>query len=198
MKVTPEGFAHMTHMLSVLANGKLVLALEGGYNVDSIAKSAYACVEVLVGDEPKGLQLVSASMSATNAVQEVIRVQARYWKSMGCAVEPADGELARTRSGSAFAESSRFIHTELKSAGKVVPIAGALCLTCPTPTTTLTSAFSPLRPSSQRCSRPTASTSSTTSTSSLTSRSVTSTSSWHTTISCCARESCSAIAPAQS
>ena len=28
MKVSPEGFAHMTHMLSVLANGKLVLALE--------------------------------------------------------------------------------------------------------------------------------------------------------------------------
>lgn len=28
MEVTPEGFAHMTHMLSVLANGKLVLALE--------------------------------------------------------------------------------------------------------------------------------------------------------------------------
>lgn len=28
MKVSPEGFAHMTHMLSVLAKGKLVLALE--------------------------------------------------------------------------------------------------------------------------------------------------------------------------
>lgn len=26
--VTPAGFAHMTHMLSVLAEGKLVLALE--------------------------------------------------------------------------------------------------------------------------------------------------------------------------
>ena len=27
-KVSPAGFAHMTHMLSSLANGKLVLALE--------------------------------------------------------------------------------------------------------------------------------------------------------------------------
>jgi len=26
--VTPQGYAHMTHMLSSLANGKLVLALE--------------------------------------------------------------------------------------------------------------------------------------------------------------------------
>lgn len=28
MQVTPAGFAHMTHMLSVLANGKMVMALE--------------------------------------------------------------------------------------------------------------------------------------------------------------------------
>lgn len=28
MKVSPAGYAHMTHLLSVLANGKLVLALE--------------------------------------------------------------------------------------------------------------------------------------------------------------------------
>ena len=26
--VTPDGYAHMTHMLSALANGKLVVALE--------------------------------------------------------------------------------------------------------------------------------------------------------------------------
>lgn len=93
MKVTPAGFAHMTHMLSVLANGKLVLALEGGYNVDAIVKSAHACVEVLVGDEPRGLQLTAASMSATNAVQEVIKVQSRHWKCMGLALEPTEGTL---------------------------------------------------------------------------------------------------------
>lgn len=91
-KVSPEGFAHMTHMLAVLANGKLVLALEGGYNVDSIVKSAHACVEVLVGDEPRSLQLGPASASATSAVQEVIKIQAKHWKCMGFAMEPAEGE----------------------------------------------------------------------------------------------------------
>ena len=35
MEVTPEGFAHMTHMLSVLANGKMVLALEVRLSVSS-------------------------------------------------------------------------------------------------------------------------------------------------------------------
>ncbi|KAK4050595.1 Histone deacetylase hda1 [Microbotryomycetes sp. JL201] len=97
MKVTPAGFAHMTHMLSVLANGKLVLALEGGYNVDSIVKSAHACVEVLVGDEPRPLQLGPASMSATNAVQNVIGVQSKYWKSMGYSIEPSEELLKSHR-----------------------------------------------------------------------------------------------------
>jgi histone deacetylase 6 len=36
MKVSPEGFAHMTHMLSVLANGKLVLALEVSISSSSL------------------------------------------------------------------------------------------------------------------------------------------------------------------
>ena len=29
-RVTPAGYAHMTHLLSGLANGKLVVAMEGG------------------------------------------------------------------------------------------------------------------------------------------------------------------------
>lgn len=33
------------------AHGKIVMALEGGYNLDSIAKSSLACVQVLLGDK---------------------------------------------------------------------------------------------------------------------------------------------------
>lgn len=33
------------------AQGKIVLALEGGYNLDSISNSALACMKVLLGDE---------------------------------------------------------------------------------------------------------------------------------------------------
>ncbi|QHO49666.1 Histone deacetylase [Arachis hypogaea] len=32
--------------------GRIALLLEGGYNLDSIAKSTHACVEVLLEDEP--------------------------------------------------------------------------------------------------------------------------------------------------
>ncbi|KAK3101488.1 hypothetical protein FSP39_003983 [Pinctada imbricata] len=48
--ITPIGYAHMTHMLSSLANGRVVLALEGGYNLDSISNSMARCMSVLLGD----------------------------------------------------------------------------------------------------------------------------------------------------
>ncbi|SCZ95178.1 BZ3500_MvSof-1268-A1-R1_Chr11-2g03334 [Microbotryum saponariae] len=105
MKVTPAGFAHMTHLLSVLADGKLVLALEGGYNVESVVKSAHACVEVLVGDEPRRLELGAASQSATNVCHEVMKVQSKYWKSMGYALESPE---------------------EAKDAGRMIPLAEML------------------------------------------------------------------------
>jgi len=104
-KVSPAGYAHMTHMLSVLANGKLLLALEGGYNVEAITKSAHACVEVLVGDEPRPLQIEGASATATNTVAEVMQVQARHWKSMGAALETPE---------------------QVRQAGEVVPISELL------------------------------------------------------------------------
>lgn len=34
------------------AEGRIVLVLEGGYNLDSIAKSTHACLEVLLEDKP--------------------------------------------------------------------------------------------------------------------------------------------------
>ncbi|KAI5476584.1 hypothetical protein MNV49_007471 [Pseudohyphozyma bogoriensis] len=105
MKVSPAGFAHMTHMLSVLANGKLVLALEGGYNVAAVARSAHACIEVLVGDEPRHLKLNPASPSATNTCHDVKLFHKRYWKCMGEALENPN---------------------TLMDAGKVVPISEIL------------------------------------------------------------------------
>lgn len=42
----------MFSQLMEFAQGKIVMALEGGYNLDSIAKSSLACVQVLLEDEP--------------------------------------------------------------------------------------------------------------------------------------------------
>ncbi|KAF5477152.1 hypothetical protein F2P56_003824 [Juglans regia] len=51
-RVTPYGYSAMLKKLMSFAQGKIVLALEGGYNLDSIANSALACVEVLLEDKP--------------------------------------------------------------------------------------------------------------------------------------------------
>ena len=40
MMLTPAGYAHMTALLATLAGGKLVVALEGGYNLRSTSRCA--------------------------------------------------------------------------------------------------------------------------------------------------------------
>ncbi|KAH9609548.1 hypothetical protein KSS87_001349 [Heliosperma pusillum] len=50
--VTPSGYACMTHLLSTLAGGKLLVILEGGYNLRSISSSATAVIKVLLGETP--------------------------------------------------------------------------------------------------------------------------------------------------
>jgi len=53
MDVTERGFAAMCSAAKSLAQevcgGKLVLLLEGGYDLDGLSQSVHACVEVLAG-----------------------------------------------------------------------------------------------------------------------------------------------------
>ncbi|CAG7823877.1 unnamed protein product, partial [Allacma fusca] len=79
-KVSPEGYAHMTHLLSSLANGKIVLALEGGYNLTSIAYSMVLCTKALLGDPLPPLTLnKEINRSALESLHDVIRIQCKYW-----------------------------------------------------------------------------------------------------------------------
>ncbi|KAK4749615.1 hypothetical protein SAY87_027064 [Trapa incisa] len=50
-RVTPYGYSMILKKLMSFAKGKIVLALEGGYNLASIANSALACMEVLLDDK---------------------------------------------------------------------------------------------------------------------------------------------------
>lgn len=45
--VTPVGYAYMTHGLRSIC-GKLAVALEGGYNLDSLAVSSMAVIKTLL------------------------------------------------------------------------------------------------------------------------------------------------------
>ncbi len=54
--VTEEAFGHLTQLvLSCQKRGKVVLALEGGYNLHSLSKSCAQCISVLLGAPPSSL-----------------------------------------------------------------------------------------------------------------------------------------------
>jgi histone deacetylase 6 len=81
-KVTPAGYAHMTHMLMSLAGGKLAVCLEGGYNLDSIARSATAVSRTLMGQPPDRLEHTNPSASGVDDIKEVLRQQSKFWASL--------------------------------------------------------------------------------------------------------------------
>ncbi|XP_028307943.1 histone deacetylase 6-like [Gouania willdenowi] len=81
--VTPEGYAHLTHMLLSLAGGRVLLILEGGYNLTSISTSMAMCTRVLLGDPPPTLATpLLPHHSAVTTIQQVIRHHAPYWASL--------------------------------------------------------------------------------------------------------------------
>ncbi|XP_058107920.1 histone deacetylase 15 isoform X2 [Magnolia sinica] len=78
--VTPGGFAKMAYMLSGLSQGKLLVILEGGYNLHSISSSAVAVIKVLLG-EHYSFDMDSAvpSNAGLQTVLEVLQVQLKFW-----------------------------------------------------------------------------------------------------------------------
>lgn len=80
--VSPAGYGHMTHMLKSIAKGKLAVVLEGGYNLDSISRSALGVAKVLIGEPPEATITDQPRPESIEVVHEVIRTQSKYWKSM--------------------------------------------------------------------------------------------------------------------
>ncbi|KAM5221436.1 histone deacetylase 6-like [Ctenodactylus gundi] len=82
-QVSPEGYAHLTHLLMGLANGHIMLILEGGYNLASISESMAACTHSLLGDPPPQLSLLRPPHAgALASITETIQVHRRYWRSL--------------------------------------------------------------------------------------------------------------------
>ncbi|XP_077370269.1 protein deacetylase HDAC6 isoform X2 [Festucalex cinctus] len=113
--VTPEGYAHLTHMLMSLACGRVLLILEGGYNLTSISDSMAMCTSVLLGDPPPSLETPHPPPhhAAVAVINEVIRHHAPYWKSLRINIPESVREAIpspsahRRRSGKAKGRRSR-------------------------------------------------------------------------------------------
>lgn len=97
--VTPEAYGYFTHWLSSLANGKIILCLEGGYNVNSISHAMAMCTKALLGDPLPMLHTTGKSPNASclETIQNVCSVQSKYWKSLQFNKKiPAFNAFART------------------------------------------------------------------------------------------------------
>eukprot|EP00762_Andalucia_godoyi_P006756 ANDGO_00905.mRNA.1 Histone deacetylase 18 len=80
--VSPTCYAHITAMLKTLASGKLVMALEGGYDVEVIAECVDACLRVLLGEDPEPLdfsQFHCLSDGCSQTIRKAVSTFSPYW-----------------------------------------------------------------------------------------------------------------------
>jgi len=80
--VTPACYAHMTHMLMSLADGKVAVCLEGGYNLAAISNSSVAVARTLMGEPPPKMVIPSINKEAARILAKVQAHQAPYWQCM--------------------------------------------------------------------------------------------------------------------
>jgi len=86
--VTPACYSHMTHMLMSLANGKVAVCLEGGYNLSAISRSALAVAKTLMGEPPERIAIPPLNKEAAQVLNRVRQYQAPYWECMRPGVVP--------------------------------------------------------------------------------------------------------------
>ena len=89
MNVTPEGFAGLTQSIMGMANeccgGKVVITLEGGYNLQGLRDSVKAVLRELAGvseTSPTELLDKADQRAFEHVTNQVIDVQRRYWKHL--------------------------------------------------------------------------------------------------------------------
>jgi acetoin utilization deacetylase AcuC-like enzyme len=81
LDVSPRGFSYMITQLMKFAHGKVVVALEGGYNLDAISRSMTACVASLLGDIQIDLsEKLKLNTSVIKSVDETVQAHQKYWK----------------------------------------------------------------------------------------------------------------------
>ncbi|VVB92679.1 Histone deacetylase domain protein [uncultured archaeon] len=84
MRMSPRGFAALASIVRSIASetceGKVVAALEGGYDLGLLARSVAAILEVFMGKEPVRGEDVALDPRVRERLEQVKKVQWRYWK----------------------------------------------------------------------------------------------------------------------
>ena len=82
MRISPSGYGWMTSALLNLARGRVVLALEGGYKLEAISRSAEASLRVLLGEPAPPAAAGELHTAARRTLEDVVRAQEPFWASL--------------------------------------------------------------------------------------------------------------------
>ncbi|KAG8140160.1 hypothetical protein E2320_002940 [Naja naja] len=108
--VTAKCFGHLTKQLMDLADGRVVLALEGGHDLTAICDASEACLEQL----DQALLQQKPNSNAIATLENVIEIQSKHWNSVkssaaivGCSLlEAQKGEAEEAETVNAMASLS--------------------------------------------------------------------------------------------
>ncbi|GJV50831.1 histone deacetylase 5 [Tanacetum coccineum] len=79
-RITPNGYGILLKKLMEFSSGKIIMALEGGYNLTSLANSVLACVELLLEDKPITESTDDYPFESTWRVIKAVREElSTYW-----------------------------------------------------------------------------------------------------------------------
>lgn len=126
-KLSPEFFGHMTYWLTNLANGRVVLSLEGGYNNISTSFAMALCIKALLGDPLPPLTSSSIpSASAVETLRNVLVTQMRYWSCLKfCRTLPEEdvltGQLKLPELGESVSKSEKHLGIGEMSETNIMP-----------------------------------------------------------------------------
>nr|XP_046249339.1 polyamine deacetylase HDAC10 [Scatophagus argus] len=98
MCASPDVFAHLTHLLTNLAGGKLCAVLEGGYNLTSLPQSVCETVQTLLGDPaPRPDNLDGPCESALESLHCVRSAHRQYWSCLRHAADLPTSDISTKR-----------------------------------------------------------------------------------------------------
>lgn len=84
MKVTPEGFAKLTRLLTDEADrvcgGKIIFLLEGGYNLDGLWISTKEVIEELLDKKRTEYDIGDSKTEVYNLIDNIKKVYSDYWE----------------------------------------------------------------------------------------------------------------------
>ena len=79
MKLRPDDYGIMTHLMMELAGGRVVVALEGGYSLDNCANCSHAVIQSLLEERTFKLKQAVLHPTTRSTLLKVIKQQSEFW-----------------------------------------------------------------------------------------------------------------------